>query len=224
MPEAVLDALNDWSQCIQGCEFLESLLEQEELKQIAQDLNQICLEKGIVGFHYTRAIRIEIETNGLQPSSGDARRRAFLDQYGHNFTDAQVARIRDIWAEYFEPMQIRARDNRIWFNFTLAALKDGGADRLLSYFGGEQIYMPLASDKQIGAILKTLGEPLIVRCNLNPHNLKTFSEYPWGKIWLSTYHLSQNPNAYQFDVDAYQTTPVSSTDIVISVPDIEGRT
>jgi hypothetical protein len=71
-------------------EFLESLLEQEDLKQIARDLNQLCLEKGIVGFHDTKAIRIEIERNGLQPSSGDARRREFLDRYGHSFTDAQV--------------------------------------------------------------------------------------------------------------------------------------
>jgi len=217
MPEGLLDALNNWNQFFRSSKYLESLMEKEELKQLAQNLDQVCLEQGIIGVHYTRAIRTEVETHGLRPASGDMRRKEFLDQYGHYFTNAQVERIRKIWGEYFNSTQKRVRDNRIWFNFTLAALENEGADPLLTYFGGEQIYMPLKRDVEIGPILQTLGEPLIIKCNLNPHHLETFSEYPWGKIWLSTYHVSQNPNAYQFDQDAYQTDPVSPNDIVISV-------
>ena len=224
MPGAVLETLEDFRSDIENCNSFDTLLDQNELRQVAINLNQICLDRGVVGVHYTRAIRVEIETNGLSLSTGDGRRRAFLDQYGHLFTRAQLTRVEEIWEAYFNSKQKKIRDNLLWFAFTLIALENGGASRLLNYFGGEQIYMPLTSDSEIGAILKTLGEPLIVRCNLKPQNLKTFSDYPWGKIWLSTYHLSQNPNAYQFDVDAYQLLPVLPADIVITKPEVDWLT
>lgn len=221
IPDGFLGVLESFEQVIQRSEYLDDLLEHNELLKVAKALDQVCLEKGIVGIHYTKAIRTEIESSGLQPSSGDARRRAFLDQFGHRFTDVQIAGINQIWEKYFSSRQRGVRDNLIWFAFTLAALENGGASRLLTYFGGEQIYMPLTEAREIGAILKTFGEPMIVRCSLDPSNLKTFSEYPWGKIWLSTYHRSRNPNAHQFDVDAYQTQAVLPADIVISKPNVD---
>lgn len=221
IPDRFLAVLDNFDQFIKGAGYLEDLLEQKELLEVAKGLNTVCLENRIVGIHYTRAIRSEIEANGLRPSKGEDRRRAFLDQYGHNFTDVQLAGIQQIWERYFCSRQQGVRDNLIWFAFTLIALENGGASRLLTYFGGEQIYMPLTEAREIGTILKTLGEPLIISCNLDANKLKTFSEYPWGKIWLSTYHRSRNPNAHQFDVDAYQTEAVLPADLEILEPDVD---
>ena len=75
--------------------------------------------------------------------------------------------------------------------------------------------MPLADDTELGPILRTLGEPLIIACTLDPKLLTTFSEYPWGKIWLSSYHAGLNPNAHWFDLDAYQEHAAPPDHIVI---------
>lgn len=225
IPQGTVEVLLRWNRLIQDCECLDDLLGQDELNSIVPELNDFCLKGDVVGIHYTRAIRAEIENHGLRPTSGEDRRRAFLEQYGYLFTAAQTARIRDVWQRYFDHMQTRARDNRIWFNLTLSALTNGGAKPLLEHFGGEQIYMPLADDAEIGPILRTLGEPLIISCALDPKLLTTFSEYPWGKVWLSSYHLSLNPNASQFDLDAYQKQPVLPDHILsLDLPDIRKAT
>jgi len=93
-------------------------------------------------------------------------------------------------------------------------LRDGGADRLLTYFGGESIYMPLTQDGGIAAVLQTIGEPLIVESELDAGRLHTFSEIPWGKIWLSSYHVAVNREAQQHDVDAYLIESVPADQII----------
>ena len=56
---------------------------------------------------------------------------------------------------------------------------------------------------------------MAITCSLDPNSLTTFLEFPWGKIWLSSYHLTLNPNACRFDLDAYQERPVLPDDIVV---------
>jgi hypothetical protein len=84
----------------------------------------------------------------------------------------------------------------------------GCAERLLTNYGCENIYMPLTESPDLEAILSTIGQPLVVECELNPANLKTFMDYPWGTIWLSTYHKSINPRADVADQDGKQFCPV----------------
>ena len=94
-------------------------------------------------------------------------------------------------------------------------MEDGGADTLLTFFGGESIYFPLMEDDEIAAVLRTIGQPLIVEATLPATKLTTtFAEIPWGRIWLSTYHVSVNNEARPHDVDAYVMEPVPRNNIV----------
>lgn len=216
IPLRLASKLRSVDSVLTGCEFLEVVLENRELYQIAEDLHALCLEKGVIGYHFTRAVREKIETCGLIVSSGQERRRDFLAQHGHRFSEAQRERICHMWESYFTPPQTQSRDGRIWFNFTLSALGNGGANDLLNYYGGEIINMPLTQDEDIATVLRTIGEPLIVECALETQRLHPFglSDIPWGKIWLSSYHVAVNPNAQQFDVDACQEQPVPPSQVV----------
>ena len=189
-------------------------MENNGLRKIAEALNEICLKKGVIGYHFTRVFREDIEKFGLVPCDGRKRRREFLLKYGSRFTADQHNWIRRSWDSYFTASQSEPRNGRIWFNFTLDALKNGGAEDLLAYFGGESIYMPLIQNAQIASVLKSIGQPLIVECELETEKLKTFCEIPLGKIWLSSYHLRINSSALQFDQDAFQEQPVLPSQIV----------
>lgn len=81
-------------------------------------------------------------------------------------------------------------------------------------YGGEQVNMCFRYDSNIGKKLKQIGAPLVVRCSLNPNQVNTFIENPWGKIVVSSYHLSQNSEAYQIDQDGYLTVPVGPKKII----------
>ena len=60
-----------------------------------------------------------------------------------------------------------------------------------------------------------IGEPLILKCSLNPQNIETFYEYPRGRIAVSTFHSMHNPNAYRDDQDGCQFVDVKADDIDI---------
>jgi hypothetical protein len=66
----------------------------------------------------------------------------------------------------------------------------------------------------IAAILNTIGEPLVVSCRLDVSRACTFTDVPWGKAWLSAYHLTLNPEAHPVDWDVYVTDSVPAERIV----------
>lgn len=214
IPQRIRQRLRRFNSVLARCELAEQLLEDDNLHRIALELNGMCLREGLVGYHYTRASHEKIADRGLQLSCGADRRQKFMSEYGHLFSEAQRKRIKKMWCGYFDVSQNYGRDNRIWFNCTLNALKGRGADRLLAYFGGESIYMPLTQNNEIAAVLKTIGQPLIVEVELQADKLHTFSNIPWGTIWLSSYHVSVNQKAQQHDVDAYVMEPVMPANIV----------
>ena len=213
IPPAISRELRRFDALFARCEFIGQALENSNLFKIAVELNQLCLRDGIIGYHFTRAIRDDVASRGLEVGRGVDRRCGFSTTYGHLFSVAQRERMQRMWHDYFAS-QPQARDGCIWFNFTLGLLSDGGADRLLTYFGGEVVYMPLTQDEEIATILRTIGQPLVAECELGAERLHTFSQNPWGSIWLSSYHVAVNSSARQHDVDAYLQEPVLPHNLV----------
>lgn len=214
MPTDIRKSLQKYRHLFIKARSIEGLLEDVDIFGVAEHLDHICRKEGVICYHFTRAVQHEIRVRGLEVSSGADRRSQFISSHGNLFSEGQRRRIRQAWGEYFDEEAPTARDGKIWFNLTLNALNNGGADRLLRFFGGEQIYMPLTQDDEIAAVLQTVGEPLIVECALPTEILYTFSEIPWGKTWLSTYHLSIRQEALQFDQDASTRKPVPTSQIV----------
>jgi hypothetical protein len=130
---------------LQHIENSEEYLAHEPLLEIVRELDAICESEGIVGVHYTRAIREQISSQGLLTRSDEERRNEFLETHGHRFTQAQRQRLIAGWASYFDEKQNGIRDGRVWFNLTRRAMSNGGAEPLLSHYGGEVVYMPFSS-------------------------------------------------------------------------------
>ena len=75
---------------------------------------------------------------------------------------------------------------------------------MLGLYGGEQVSMCFELDEPLGLKFGAIGEPMVVRCSLDPNQIRTFIENPWGKILVSSFHSLINPNACQIDQDGYQ--------------------
>lgn len=215
IPKELLEKLEKHDFLFYKEEFLENFWDEQAIYDIIIKINEYCESNTIVGFHYTKAIPEEISKTGLTCRSGTEIRDTFMANYAYLFTKEEQAEIKKVWKDYFNLYSQENRDNRLFFNFTTYALCNGGAERLLLNFGGEQIYMPIDSLENIGEKLKKIGKPLIVKCKLNPKQINTFDENPWGKIAVSSYHRLVNPSAYQYDQDGYQLIDVESKNIEI---------
>lgn len=195
-------------------EFSEELVESREASALVRDIDQYCNEQRVIGVHYTRALPESISASGLLVRDGEKIRSEFLRQHGHRFSEAEINEIKERWSKYFDRGQSCARDGRIFFNFTEIELGGSGSEYLLGLYGGEQVNMCFELDEPLGGKFGEIGNPLVVRCALYPSKVKTFIEHPWGKILVSSFHATINPNAYRIDQDGYQEVPVKPEDVI----------
>lgn len=214
LPEEFAARLKQSERLCRKFAFSEELIEQNDVYSLVQEIDDFCTTKKIVGIHYTRAIPESILKNGLLIRNGNEIRANFLKEHNSIFTETEITTIIERWKSYFNHSQSSARDGRIFFNFTESALGNGGAKNLLGLYGGEQINMCFDLQEPIGKKLANIGVPLVVRCALSPDAVKTFIEYPWGKILFSAYHLKVNPEAFGIDQDGYQSIPVKQEDVL----------
>lgn len=215
IPREFLKELEKYDSLFYQNEFLENLLHKRPINDIVQKINMFCENNIVIGFHYTRAIPEEIAKIGLICRTGAEIRSTFMTNWGHLFSEEESSKIKTSWKNYFDRQSQENRDRRLFFNFTTHALYNRGAERLLQNFGGEQIYMPISSLNSVGKKIKSIGIPLILKCRLNPKDINTFYENPWGRIAASTYHRLVNPEAHQDDQDGYQYINVKPENIEI---------
>ena len=195
--------------------YIDSLVRDlHHLDAIQRAMTEFLEENGVVAYHYTRAYRQSIQSNGLLIQQGSQRRQWFLDTFGHLFTPDEISAIRTTWDRYFTKYQDSLRDGKICFNHTKDALTNGGAEPLLENFGGEMIYMPFDEHSSISSKIKQIGDPLIVYCSLKPSLINGSWDYPSAVVWLSTYHRTINPEARLYDVDINTQVSVPPEDII----------
>ncbi|WP_333627527.1 hypothetical protein [Sphingobacterium siyangense] len=215
IPAKYLEELNACKEAFIATDFMDSVKKDPSISFLIENIDNYCKNKRIIGFHYTRAVADDIAKNGLTCRTGAKIRASFLEQYSKLFESHELELIKGIWSKNFDEEDKSTRDCRLYFNFTTSALEDYGAEPLLRNFGGEQVYMPLQDLGEISSKIMNIGEPLILKCSLDPQNIKTFYEHPWGQIAVSTFHHMLNPNAYREDQDGWQFVDVKADDIDI---------
>jgi hypothetical protein len=215
IPLEFLDKLQSFDSLFKENMSFEKILSSFHISNIIEDINNYCLKNQIFGYHYTRAVPIEIQKTGLTCRKGDDIRNSFIANFGHYFTNDEIVKMKKAWFNHFDSQQKKTRDSCLFFNFTTVALEEFGAEHLLSNFGGEQVYMPIKGLKGVGDKIKNIGKPLILKCKLDPNKIKTYYERPWGRIAISTYHCRINKEAHQDDQDGYQYVDVNPVNIEV---------
>lgn len=215
LPAGIQRKLSDHHDHFSRMEYLDDLREIGGIGKLIKDIDAFCCENIVIGYHYTRAVPEDILASGLLPRTGEQIRSQFLDRFGNMFSLQQISAMRQSWDSYFNARARSRRDLLLWFNFTKKALSDGGARLLLKYYGGEQIHFCIDEIPGVAEKLASIGQPLILRCKLDPNRIRTTIEYPWGSIAVSAYHKRANPQASMLDQDGRQCDPVSPSQIEI---------
>jgi len=217
LPNKFISRLNEFDDLFKNEQDLgmDDIEDNHKLSVLVSDINEYCNLHLLYGYHYTKAFRKPILSNGLLIRSGQEIRDEFLQQHKSKFSLEELSQITKAWSEYFDKYKKASRDNRIYFNFTLDAFENKQVGWLQDYYGGEQVYFPLTNFPQIIEILSTIGEPLILKLVVEPKNIAKHKRYDFGKVITSSYQQLINPNSYRFDIDAYQTVAIPPRNIEI---------
>ena len=214
LPKALRQRLNSIESLCRNEEFSEELVKHPEVRNVVIELDNYCMQRRVLGIHYTRAIRADIEQKGLLVRTGAEIRDEFVKRFGHRFEADEMEWLQNKWSSH-QVTQSYVRDSMLWFNFTLSAYGGSGTEYLLGMYGGEQVHMGIEFDTSIGKKLASIGEPLLVKCALDPQKVRTFIGHPWGKILVSSFHLCVEPEAYRIDQDGKVTESISPEDLVV---------
>lgn len=216
LPETFRERLDSIKAICRNEKFSEELVQHPDVRNLVIDIDSYCMQNRVMGIHYTRAIRADIEQKGLLIRTGAEIRDEFIRRFGHKFEEDELEWLQTKWSSH-QAKQSNIRDSMLWFNFTLNAYGGSGSKYLLGMYGGEQIHMGIELDTPIGSKLACIGEPLIVKCALDPQKVKTFIDHPWGKILVSSFHLSVAPGAYRIDQDGKITQSILPQDLVVKL-------
>lgn len=208
LPENLRAELRGCDSHFSRFDFLEQIRDEPRVRGVIERINDHCMQNMVAGYHYTRALREDLASDGLRPRSGEEIRETFLARFGSKFSTDQISQIKEVWSRCYNEGMRKARDGRIFFNFTREALGDRGSELFLKNYGGEQVYFYIVELPGVGEVLSTIGEPFVVKCALVPSEVRTFIQNPWGSILASSYHRKVNPQAHQIDQDGSQFTPV----------------
>lgn len=214
LPKTFRERLNSIRAICRNEEFSEELVRHPDVRNLVIDIDSYCMQNRVWGIHYTRAIREDIEQKGLLIRTGAEIRDEFIQRFGDRFEANELEWFQNKWSSH-QVKQSDIRDSMLWFNFTLTEYGGLGSENLLGMYGGEQIHMGIEFDTPIGRKLASIGEPLVVKCALDPKNVNTCIEYPWGKILVSSFHLDVEPEAYRIDQDGKVTHSILPEDLVV---------
>lgn len=214
LPDTFRVRLNSIRAICRNEEFSENLVRHPDVRNLVIDIDSYCMQNRVLGIHYTRAIRAEIKQKGLLIRTGAEIRDEFIQRFGDKFKADELEWLQNKWLSH-QVKQSDIRDSMLWFNFTLTEFGGSGSEYLLGMYGGEQIHMGIEFDTPIGMKLANIGEPLIIKCALDPHKVDTFIENPWGKILVSSFHLSVEPEVYRIDQDGKVTHSILPEDVVV---------
>ena len=215
LPSFFFDEMEKHTELLLNTEYKDELVENPVFQNLIDRITDFSKDCKIIGYHYTRADKDDILKGGLKSRTGQEIRETFLSRYGKLFTPKELDIIKNAWNAYFNKNMISCRDYRIFFNLTTTALFDSGAEPLLQYYGGEQVYMPLKGFPSIAKKIQNIGTPLLIKATLDPCQLKLFDYEDIAKVAISSYHRLLRPEATQYDQDAYQREPILPNQVEI---------
>ncbi|MXV84140.1 hypothetical protein F4Z98_12320, partial [Candidatus Poribacteria bacterium] len=214
LPEAEQHKLESIRDLCHQEEYSQELVRHSRVQPLVRELNDFCMSNRVIGIHYTRANKTSIVKYGLLCRSGDEIRETFLEEHGKLFTDEEISKLKSTWDSTYCKEEASNRDFMIFFNFIITEnpLHNAATEDLLNHYGGEQIpicfcqpplFIQGGTNKKCSICkkLNQIGEPLLVRCSLDPKTVNTFTENPWGKILVSSFHVEVNPEACRIDQD-----------------------
>lgn len=193
----------------------DEVYDQEPFRSALVDLESHIRTQQIVGYHCTKEPEPDFfKDRGLRVLDRKNHQAEFLKNHAWRFTPKEVVQIRQEWDSYFPGQQENSRNGKIWFCLIPHPVVDGGADNLLTYFGGEAVYMPFRDGTPIAKKLSEIGNSVVVEAAITPDDLTTFTDNALAKNSFHLFHRYLNPEVVLSGYEGYISRDIPPQDII----------
>lgn len=179
------------------------------------ELEHYLRNQQIAAYHCTKEPRPGFfKQRGLRLTDLKAHQEQFLNEYGHLFSEAEVATMRFEWEQTFHrnPRARLARNSVIWVCLTKTLANSQGVAPFFTYFGGEAIYWSVLRHAAIAEKLARIGEPVIVEVSIPAKNLLTYGSL--AEFVLSRHHHRINPQAPALELEGRIVRPIPPDEVM----------
>lgn len=218
LSEKIRERLNRHRDLFFAHKYVEAVLENEEVRDIANDIESHLIQHRLRAYHCTKEpFSNFFRTRGLRPTNVKSHQAEFLEMFGDKFTSDELGRMRCAWQEYFERGgQRKMRDGFVWTCLSRSLVQSQGTDTFFRYFGGESIFMPLLNDAAIASKLQLIGSPVVVEVSIPGELIR--ANYKMSTAILSLYHISIRDDAHPFESEAHICQAVPPEDVLCVTP------
>jgi hypothetical protein len=199
--------------------YMDEVSRHDPFRSILEDLEAHIWTQKIVGYHCTKEPEHGFfEACGLRILDRKSHQAEFLTNHSWRFTAKELEQIRQTWESYFPGQQEKSRNGKIWFCLAPHQVVDGGAENLLTYFGGEAVYMPFRDGASIADKLSQIGNSVVVEAAIVPSDLKTFSTNALAKNSLHLFHWHLNPEVVLSGYEGFVSRAILAEEIIQVTP------
>lgn len=218
IPEALRAALARQDNAFREHSFLENLLEHNEVRAIARDLEVALSDRRIHAYHCSKEPWPGYyQAHGLRLTDVAEHQQWFLTNFSDRFSPAQLARLKSLWHQYFVlEGQAMLRNGRLYACLSRSLVTDDGCSDFFEYFGGEAVSMVADADAEIAAVLSKIGNPVVVEIAVDGDLLK--AGHPMSYAVLSQHHRRLRPDAYEYKSEANWKREVPPGDVLKVTP------
>lgn len=218
LPAGLSNQLKNYHAAFEKTPSLEAVLQDTDIREIANELECHLKQQCILGYHCTREPFVGFyKARGLRLIDVRQHQTEFLDGFGDWFSPIEITQIEEAWQQYFErENKYNNRKDQIWACLTRPNPPHDGTENFFRYFGGEVIFMPLIKMPVILDKLTKIGCPVVVEIELPADELHINGSM--SHVVLSRYHRTIRPDAYLSESEACFRKSVPPSKIICVTP------
>ena len=218
IPADLSNQLKNYRAAFQKSPCLETVLQDANIREIANELESHLKQQCILGYHCTREPFTGFyKARGLRLTDVRQHQTEFLGSFGDRFSSIEITQIEEAWLNYFERENKRNdREDQIWACLTRPNPPHDGTESFFQYFGGEIIFIPLMKMPVILDKLTKIGCPVVVEIELRADELHINGSM--SHAVLSRYHRTIRPDAYLSESEACFRKSVPPSKIIRVTP------
>ena len=218
-PPEIMERAMARRELLHAVPFTDEVYGLEPFRSVLEDLEAYIGTQRIIGYHCTKEPEPGFfEAQGLRTLDRKNHQAEFLKDHRWRFTDSEITEIHHAWVSYFSGQQEVSRNGKIWFCLAPHQVVDGGADNLLTYFGGEAVYMPFRDGTPVAEKLSAIGNSVVVEAAIVPADLTTFTNNALAKNSLHVLHWTLNPEVSLAGYEGFVSRAVLPEEILQVTP------
>jgi hypothetical protein len=178
--------------------YMDQLEKNPILLPILEEIDSVIASVPLSAYHCTKQLTERpYSTTGLRILNFDQHHSEVLELLrNHENVSPSLFKKIDCRLLQWRKNHTGSREKMLWFCVDRNLVFDSGTESFFKYFGGEAIYFPFMDDPEIGPLLESIGEPVVVEVRIRSGDIRVYHQFAFARTLAS--HFANKVNAKFF--------------------------